>query len=77
MTDGARTRDLRGHIPALCQLSYGHQGASSVAQTDGGPGRARTSPWLAPVAQLDRAVVVAMRFSGLNSPQSTSGRPAA
>jgi hypothetical protein len=35
VTDGARTRDLRGHIPALCQLSYGHQGASSVAQADG------------------------------------------
>jgi hypothetical protein len=27
VTDGARTRDLRGHIPALCQLSYGHQGS--------------------------------------------------
>ena len=25
VTDGARTRDLRGHIPALCQLSYDHQ----------------------------------------------------
>ncbi len=48
VTDGALTRDLRGHIPALCQLSYGHQGASSVAQSDGGGGRAgnlaRTGP---------------------------------
>ncbi len=55
VTDGARTRDLRGHIPALCQLSYGHQGASSVAQTAGGLASAGSLGQRAPVAQLDRA----------------------
>jgi hypothetical protein len=55
VTDGARTRDLRGHIPALCQLSYGHQGASSVAQTGGGTGGPDRLSGMAPVAQLDRA----------------------
>ena len=55
VTDGARTRDLRGHIPALCQLSYGHQGASSVAQTGVGPDSRSDLHGLAPVAQLDRA----------------------
>ena len=55
VTDGARTRDLRGHIPALCQLSYGHQGVSSVAQTAGGADRGGSLLRLAPVAQLDRA----------------------
>jgi hypothetical protein len=55
VTDGARTRDLRGHIPALCQLSYGHQGASSVTHTRRTPDSAVTWAGLAPVAQLDRA----------------------
>ena len=34
VTDGARTRDLRGHIPALYRLSYDHQGLKSATTHD-------------------------------------------
>ena len=32
--DGARTRDFRLHKPALCQLSYAHQGDHSTLSRD-------------------------------------------
>ena len=47
VTDGDRTRDLRDHNPALCQLSYGHQGATSVSHPEeiaGGGGNLLEGP---------------------------------
>ncbi len=59
--DGARTRDLRGHIPALCQLSYDHQGVQychklPVVVPIGG--EASTARWGEGVASC-RAVMIA------------------
>ena len=44
VTDGARTRDLRDHNPALYQLSYGHQGGTSVAHSEVNPNGGSSLP---------------------------------
>ena len=64
VTDGARTRDLRDHNQALCQLSYSHHVLASQ-DSPGGPGR--------PILAVRREAPVPGGHIPTTSPSSRGG----